>query len=104
MVLSGKLNDGELIILDDIKLTAAKTKEMAVVVKSLKEKVKKDFDRSALVVLGAEKKDVVRACKNLPKIATISANSINVGALLAKKYLIMTKEAIAAIKKTYGEK
>jgi len=101
MVLSGKARDGELIILDDLKLAQAKTKEMAKIVKSLKFKVKSDLDRGALLVLPQKDEAILRAARNLPKVTTIGVGSLNVMDLLSIKYLVMPKAAVEKIRQIY---
>ena len=101
MVLSGKARDNEIIILNDLKLNQPKTKEMAAIIKKLEKKVKKDLNKGALIILPAKNEAVIRAAKNLPKISTIGASSLNVIDLLSHKYLVIPKEAIEIIKRTF---
>lgn len=101
MVLSGKAKDGEIVVLDDLKLEQPKTKLMANIVKSLKFKVKSDIDKGGLVVIPVKDENVIRATRNIPKFSTIGARSLNVVDLLSYKYLLMPKGAIEIIKKTY---
>lgn len=101
MVLSSKLKDQELILLDKINLTEAKTKSMIVILDNLKNKVKEDLKKSVLIVLPGTDLKISRAINNLPKIKTILANSLNVLDILNHKYLIMLKGSIEIIKKTY---
>ncbi|MDD2753626.1 MAG: 50S ribosomal protein L4 [Candidatus Portnoybacteria bacterium] len=101
MVLSGKLRDGELVILDELKLKQAKTKDMARVIEKLAAGSKKDLAKGAMIVLAKKDEMVFRAAKNLPKIMTMGVNSLNVVDLLSSRYLLMPKEAIEKIKETF---
>lgn len=109
MALSGKLRDGELIILDDLKLKQAKTKEMAQVIKNIFGTVVSAREKSltpvripnAMIILAKNDETVVRATKNLPKIRTIGVNSLNIVDLLSVKYLLMPKEAIEKIREIF---
>lgn len=101
MVLSGKARDNEILVLNDLKIEAPKTKLMADVVRSLKTKVKNDLDRGALIAMAQKDEKIIRATRNIPKINTIGANSLNVVDLLSYKYLLMPKEAIEVIRKIY---
>ncbi|MFH0852402.1 MAG: 50S ribosomal protein L4 [bacterium] len=101
MVLSGKAADNEIVILDNLKIEQPKTKLMANLVKSLRLKVKKDIDKGALVVMSQKDLNVIRATKNIPKFMTIGTNSLNVADLLNHRYLIMPKEAVVIIEKTF---
>lgn len=98
MVLSAKAQNNFLFILDKIVLEKVKTKIMANIVKQF---FKKENDKSCLIVLPKNEKDIVRAANNLPKIKTIEARNLNCLELLSSKYLLMPKEAIKIIEKTW---
>lgn len=100
MVLSGKVRDNEVILTDEFKIDRPKTKEVAKIFNNLK-KVNKDLGKGALIVMPQKNEDLVRASRNIVRLSTIGANSINVIDLLSRKFLIMPKEAIETIKKTY---
>ena len=104
MVLAGKLKDGQLLVLDDLKLQNPKTREMAAIVNNLKTKVITDLDRGALIILPQKNETVIRAAKNLSKFQTIGAANLNIVDLLNKKYLVLLKDSIETIKKTYSVK
>jgi len=100
MVLSGKARDNEIVLLDDLKLEQPKTKLMAQIVEKLKN-VKNDLGKGALVAMAQKDENIMRATKNIPKFMTIGANNLNVVDLLNHKYILMTKEAVGAIEKTF---
>jgi large subunit ribosomal protein L4 len=100
MVLSGKARDNEIVILDDLKLEQPKTKLMANVVKNLSS-VKNDLNKGALVVMGAKDENIIRATRNIPKFLTIGAQNLNVVDLLNHRYILMPKQAIEIIEKTF---
>lgn len=99
MVLSGKLNDKQLIVLDDFRIAQPKTKEIVKLIgKVVPEK------KNALFILPLNKSEeikIVRASKNIQKIKVLRADSLNVVDLLSYKYLLMPQEAIEIIKKVY---
>lgn len=97
MVLSSKAKDSELVVLDDLKLSSPKTKEMVGIMKNL-EKTRKDIKRSSLVALVKKDENVVKTVKNIPKMGAIGINSLNVVDVLKYKYLIMTKEGVNELK------
>ncbi|MBL7053088.1 MAG: 50S ribosomal protein L4 [Candidatus Portnoybacteria bacterium] len=101
MTLSSKVKDNQLILLDKIELAEAKTKQMTEVIKDLKNKVKKDLDKSILIVLPSSNQDIVRASKNIPKVKIIRADSLNVLDVLTYKYLLVLQGSIKVIEKTY---
>lgn len=104
MVLSGKAQDGEIVILEDLKLTQPKTKEMAIMLKQVAAGAKKELNRGALIVLPEKDEAVFRATRNLSKVSTIGINSLNVVDLLSIKYLLMPKAAVEKIESIYQKK
>ncbi len=124
MVLSGKAHDNELIILDDLKLGQPKTKLIAKVLKNIfgvfagvaernsalsrssasllqDKSLAKARTPSVLIALPVSDKNVILAVRNIPKSSTIGASSLNVIDLLSHKYLIMPKESLGVIEKTF---
>lgn len=94
MMLSSKVADKELIVLDQFALPEPKTRLMAELLKKLPINGK-----STLVALSARDKNILLAAKNLPSVKTVMVNDVNVGDLLGYKYLLMPKEAIEALEK-----
>ena len=92
MVLSQKLKDKELILLDKIEITKPKTKEMLKVIQDKK---------SILVALPKMDKNVILSARNIPKITTIQAKDLNCLDILNYKYLMLLKEGIKVIKETF---
>ena len=93
--LSGKAKDNEILILEDLKLSAPKTKEMA--------KVMLNFSqiKNALLVISEPNENVKRASKNLPNLEIININNLNILDVLKYQYLILTKEGIEYLNKKY---
>lgn len=106
MVLSSKVQDNELMLLDNLKLIVPKTKEALGVINNLSGKMtgykntKKKRD-SILFVMPERDKTILRAISNLPFVETLDAKSLNVKDLLEKKYLVLLKDAVPIIEKTY---
>jgi len=96
MVLSGKLKDKELIVLDKLELKEPKTKEMAKILENLKIKGK-----GAIICLPKLEKNIILAARNIPKVETIEARNLNCLDLLNFKYVLLPKESIEVIKKTF---
>lgn len=96
MTLSSKVKDKEMILLDKLELAEAKTSKMMEVINNLKIK------QATLIVLDKIDQKIIRATKNIPKVKTIQANSLNVVDILSYKYLLMPQKSIQVIKKTYG--
>ena len=99
MVLSSKVIDKELIVLDELKISEVKTKSMAnIISKNFKQ------EKRPQILLTLAKKDdsIMKATKNIANIKTILSDSLNVIDLLSFKYLLLDKESIGVIEKTYG--
>ncbi|MDP3057244.1 MAG: 50S ribosomal protein L4 [bacterium] len=95
MALASKLNDKVLYIIDDLRLADAKTKTFAKILKNL------GVAKTALIALPKTDKNVYLASRNIPGIKSILIGSLNIVDVLRYKNLIMPKESIAAIEKTF---
>jgi len=95
-VLSAKASDGELKVLEDLKLDQPKTREMVKILTAL------GVDSSALVAMAEPEENVVKSARNLPGIKTIPASLLNVVDLLSYKLLIMTEAAVHTVEQLWG--
>jgi len=101
MVLSAKVKNNLLILLDKLKMDQPKTKLMAEVIENLKSKIENFKKGSILIALPELDKNIILATRNLPKIDTLQAKDLNALDLLSFKYLIMPKESLKIIKETF---
>lgn len=92
--LSSKVLDSELIVFDEWKLDAAKTKEMIKVLNAVEAK-------KALIVLADVDDTVIRAGANIPNVATTLVGTLSVYDILKYDKLILTKESAAKIEEVY---
>jgi len=103
MVLTSKVKDNELILLDKLEIKEPKTKIMVEAFKNLfKDDIKNKKQAGVLAVIPKKDENIIRAIRNIPRTKIIRADSLNVLDLLSFKYLLMPKEAIKVIEKTYG--
>ena len=91
---TSKLND--IIVVDEIKLTEAKTKFIAQMLKAL------NVEKKALLVLDGKDTDVIRASKNIPTLKDAYVNTINVYDLLNAGKIIVLKAAMENIQEVYA--
>lgn len=98
MALSSKVNDKELIILDELKISEPKTKIMSKILDNIFNKK----PENVLIAVSKRDENIIRASRNILRTKTILANSLNVLDLLSFKYLLLDKEGIKVIEKTYG--
>jgi large subunit ribosomal protein L4 len=96
MVLSDKARSNQLIVLDEIKFDVPKTKDMA---KSLSKLACKNS--TTLIAMGDYDKKVFLAARNIKKTTIDDARNLNVLELLNHKYLLLTKDSIKTIEKTF---
>lgn len=96
MALSSKVIDGELRVVDSIEMVEAKTKTM----KAILEKILAGKG-SVLLVQPDSNQKLVKASRNLSFAKTARADSLNVKDVLGRKFLVLMKDSIPVIEKTY---
>jgi len=102
MALSSKINDKEMALLDKFEIGEVKTKKMAGILDMFSKAVWGNSRlKKTLVVLPQSDRKILLSTRNIPAAKIISADSLNIYDLLAYKYLIMPKDAIGIIEKTY---
>jgi large subunit ribosomal protein L4 len=90
VALSAKAADGKLIVLDQAKLAAPKTKELAA-------RFKKLGWGSVLVIDGALDDNFALASRNMPFVDVLPSVGANVYDILRRDTLVLTKDAVAAL-------
>lgn len=93
--LSDRVAQGKLVVLDELKFDAPKTKEFVKVLDNLKVAGK------ALVVL-ADDANVVKSANNVMSAKTSFVNTINVYDIMNAQTVILTKDAVAKIEEVYA--
>jgi len=104
MVLSEKVKNNLLILIDKLKIEQPKTKFMAQVIENLKtphQNLVGGKKGSVLIALPELDKNIILTTRNLPNIETIQAKDLNCLDLLSFKYLIMPKDSVRVIKETF---
>ena len=123
--LSSKVEAGELIVVDEIKLETYKTAEMVKMFKALgcEKTVTKNYKvttvtdgeavkerktreavvaQTALVVLPAIDAFVIGSCKNIPGVETTLYSTINVYEVLKAEKVVMTRAAVEKLQEVYA--
>ena len=95
-VLSSKVADGELIVVDKIEMNEIKTKTFRQFLEAVK------ADGKAVVVTPEVNANVVKSARNLPGVVTAPAKLINVYDLVNAKYLVVDKDALAVIEEVFA--
>lgn len=104
MVLSGKVKNNLLILLDKLKIDQVKTKLIVKTIENLitpHQNLVRGKKGSILIALPELDKNIILAARNIPKVETVEVRNLNALDLLSFKYLIMPKESIKVIKTTF---
>ena len=94
-VLSDKVANSNLIVVDELKFDEIKTKNFVNVMGNLK--VEK-----GLVVLAENDANVVMSARNVADVNTSLVNEINVYDIMKAKTVVLTKDAVAKIEEVYA--
>lgn len=94
--LTSKLNAGQLMVVDSIKLEAPKTKLMANVLKNL------DATKKVLLVVNKEDNDVRRAGSNIECLHFNSSESLSTYDILNASKLLLTQDSLKRIEEVYA--
>lgn len=89
--MSERLKAGDVVIVDDIKLSSPKTKEVVGVIDALK------IDGTALIVSTGENKNLMLASRNLPNVWLTTSETLNTYDVLRPDKLIFTRGAFEKI-------
>ena len=95
-VLSSKVLDKELTVLDKLELKEIKTKSMVNALQALK------VEGKTLIVLPENDKNVVMSARNIKNVKTISANNINIFDLLKYSNLILPVDTVKKLEEVYA--
>jgi len=98
MILSGKVKDKELIIVEDNKFKSNKTKEAVAFIQKV------DLKGSVLWAFEKAEKESALVTRNIKKVENISVDNLNVFDMLNRKYLILSKEGVKNLEEKYGKK
>lgn len=94
--LSKKVADGEFIVVDELKVAQAKTKEMAKFAKAI------GLEKSAVIVMDNDDVNVIRAAANLPKINTLPLEQLSTYEVVVSQKVVMTKVAVEKFQEVNG--
>ncbi len=95
-LLSSKVLEENLIVVDKFNFKEIKTKQMADAMKNLK------VAEKALIVLEDKNEIVQKSARNLADVRTLSVATINVFDLLKYKKLILTQDAVKKLEEVYA--
>ena len=95
-VLSSKVLEGELRILDALTIDAFSTKKAKEILKNL------SLETKTIIVLSEGNEKIVKSFANLPKVETVVVDYMNVYDLLRFDNLVIVKDALSKIEEVYA--
>lgn len=96
MILSNKIAEKNIIVVDEIKLKEIKTKEVATILNNLKAEGK------TLLLLEENNNEIYRAAKNINKLNVSYVGMTNAYQLLDNKQIVATEAAIKKLEEVLG--
>ena len=95
-VLSSKVLENELVVVDSLDMKEIKTKEMVKVLNNLK------VEGKTLMLLAEKNENVQKSARNIEGVKTTLVNTINVYDLLKYKNLVITLDTVKKLEEVYA--
>ena len=93
--LSYKVQEGEIIILDELNVQSPKTKDMIKLLNDIK------APKKTLIVTDELTDNLILATRNIPKVELLEASEINVLDIIGADGLVITKKSVEMIEEAY---
>lgn len=93
--LTSKVNDNQMVVLENLELDAPKTKEIVKMLAALEAK-------KTLIVTADSNENVYKSARNIEGVAILPVNNLNVYDLLKYEKLVITKDAVSKIEEVYA--
>jgi len=93
--LTSKVQDNEMIVLESLAFDAPKTKDMVKVLNAFETK-------KTLIVVAESNENVYKSARNIPGVAVVPVNNINVYDILKYENLMITRDAVSKIEEVYA--
>ena len=94
--ISEKARTGDLIILDSLELSSAKTRDLESVITAL------GISGSILLVADGSPSDVILAARNIENVKPIPANLINAKDVVNRSKVVITVDGVRKIEELWG--
>ncbi len=95
-MLSSKVLENELVVVDKLEIKEIKTKEMVKILNNLK------VEGKTLMLLPEKNENVQKSARNIEGVKTTLVNTINVYDLLKYKNLVMTLDTVKKLEEVYA--
>ena len=86
-----KLQDGGVVVVDELNFEAPKTKDFVSILSNLK------IDRSCLVTTKEQDNNVYKSARNITKVSVIKVADLNAGDICNRQKMLITKEAFETL-------
>lgn len=93
MALASKIRDSQVTVIDDLKFTAPKTRDMAAIISALKCE-----GETLLVATAAHDANVYMSARNIAQVSVSPVGDLNAWSVLARRRLLITRAALDKIK------
>jgi len=94
--LTSKVQENNIIVLEDLNFEEIKTKKMVNVLNNL------NITTSTLIVLPEKNEKVEKSARNIPGVKTALVNTINTYDILKYEKFLITKDAVAKVEEVYA--
>ncbi|SHK36255.1 50S ribosomal protein L4 [Paramaledivibacter caminithermalis] len=93
--LSSKVQNNEIVVLEELAMDAPKTKDMVSILNNI------NSSKKALIVLSEKNDNVIKSARNIKGVTTTLVNNLNVYDILKYDSFVVTKEAVQKIEEVY---
>jgi len=94
--LSSKVNDNNIVVIEELNFDVPKTKQVVSLLENLK------VDSKTLIVLAENNENVVKSARNIEGVKTTLVNTLNVYDILNHDKFIITKDAVKKVEEVYA--
>ena len=101
MVLSERLVEGSLVVLDDLAFENYKTKDFSQMISTIETKVLETKRRDILIINGSKDERAFFSARNLKDVKIINPENINALELLNYRYLLLDEKTVKLLEETY---
>ena len=95
--LSSKVAEGEFIVVENLAVSEAKTKNVVAILKAL------GAEKKALIVTNEPDQSMVRASSNIQNVKTTFTGSLNVNDILKYDKMVIDRDAVKTVEEVYAE-
>lgn len=95
-VLSSKVAESNLVVVDKLQLKEIKTAEVAKILANLK------IEGKALIIMSTVDKNVVLSSRNIAGLKTLTTDALNVYDMLNATKVVMTEDAVKKLEEVYA--